>query len=300
MDAKPMNADQLNEKYRVEGLRFVDGNGGLVKAVVDTGVCTGEIYMHGAHVTHFQPTGHQPVLWVSKQSVFEADCAIRGGVPICFPWFGPRVGHPQAPGHGWARTRSWDVATASVRDDGAIEMVLSTVIESFFLAFTVRFGETLSMELQVKLSSDATASVSFEEALHTYFAVSDIKSIKINGLEMAGYIDKVDGDATKMETGSPIRFDGECDRVYLDTTSTCQMTDPGKKRTIEVSKTHSHNTVVWNPWIEKSARMADFGDDEWKSMVCIETANVGDQAIELLPGRSYSMTARIAVREMNK
>ncbi len=251
MKVESMNADQLNEKHSLEGLRFVEGSGGLVKAVIETDVCTGELYLHGAHVTHFQPSGHQPVLWMSDQSAYEAGTAIRGGVPICFPWFGPRTGHPKAPSHGFARTKAWDVATVSTRDDGAIELVLFTAIETFLLAFTVRFGEVLSMELQVTLSPDATSPVTFEEALHTYLAVDDIKAVKISGLEPASYIDKVDGGTSKMESGSAIRFEGECDRVYLETTSTCLLIDPGKKRTIEISKTHSHNTVIWNPWIKR-------------------------------------------------
>ncbi|TWU59058.1 putative glucose-6-phosphate 1-epimerase [Rubripirellula tenax] len=294
-----MKLEDLNQRFGIAEVKFVAGQGGLIKAVVTSDQCEGEIYIHGAHVTHFQPTNQKPVLWMSEQSVFEAEKAIRGGVPICFPWFGPLAGHPKAPGHGWARTRSWDVVKTSLREGNVVELVMRTEIEDFALAYTVRFGEVLSLELHVTLSPQAAATVTYEEAMHTYLTVSDIHSVSIRGLEPAGYIDKVDGGTTKMETGSAIRFDGECDRVYLETTSTTRLTDPGMKRIITISKSHSHNTVVWNPWVDKSARMPDFGDNEWQGMVCIETANIGKRSIELKPGKSHTMTATIAVDQLD-
>lgn len=285
---------ELSSQFAVPGLHFETGLGGLLKAVVNTPVSIGEIYLHGAHVTKFVAQGQKPLLWMSEKSVFEAEKPIRGGVPICFPWFGPLASDPKAPGHGFARTKPWDVLSASALPSGAIALELQTMINDFAVKFEVTFAESLRMALKVELKSSAPAPVTFEEALHTYFAISDIREISIEGLESTDFIDKVDGAKQKPAAGQPIRFDGECDRVYLDTTQTCLLRDPGFQRTIQVSKTESHSTVVWNPWIEKSARMADFGDDEWPGMVCIETANVASNSIELHPGQSHVMTTEIS------
>jgi len=288
------NIAELSSQFSVPGLHFETGHGGLVKAVVNTPLSIGEIYLHGAHVTKFVPQGRKSLLWMSEKSVFEADKPIRGGVPICFPWFGPLASDPKAPGHGFARTRPWNALSASTLPSGAIALELQTTIHDFAVKFLVTFAESLHMALNVELKKSATAALSFEEALHTYLTISDIREISIEGLESIGFIDKVNGATQKPAAGQPLRIDGECDRVYLDTTQTCLLRDPGFKRTIRVSKTASHSTVVWNPWIEKSARMADFGDHEWPGMVCIETANVASNSIELHPGQSHVMTAEIS------
>ncbi|QDT06879.1 Putative glucose-6-phosphate 1-epimerase [Rubripirellula lacrimiformis] len=292
-----MNPDTLNSRHDVPGVTFVAGQGGLVKAVVESSLCQAEVFLHGAHVTAFQPTGQSPVLWVSQSSDFDADKPIRGGVPICFPWFGPLAGNPDAPGHGWARTTAWDVRGVSDLGTEGIEIVLTTTIDPYDLSYRIVMGRTLSMELTVSLAATADQPARFEEALHTYLAIGDIHQVAIDGLQPSTYLDKVDGGQIKPASGAAIRFDAECDRVYLGTTATCQLHDPVLKRTIEIAKTNSDNTVVWNPWIAKSARMADFGNDEWPSMVCIETANVGDASVTLQPGESHTMAARIAVSD---
>lgn len=285
---------ELNAAFARPGVSFVAGSGGLAKVRVDTSRCTGEVYLHGAHVTHFQPHGHADVLWVSSQSAFADGKAIRGGVPICFPWFGPLASDPSAPGHGWARTRAWSIESIDDDGNGDVTVTLQVQIDDFDLSYAVTFGETLTMSLTVSLSADATSETSFEEALHTYFALSDVRTIEIDGLQSSRYIDKVDAATQKDASGATIRFDGECDRVYLDTDATCVLNDAQLGRKITVAKTNSINTVVWNPWIDKSKRMADFGDDEWPGMVCIETANVGKTAVTLQPDQSHTMTATIA------
>ncbi|WP_372717864.1 D-hexose-6-phosphate mutarotase [Novipirellula sp.] len=287
--------DQLSSQFSVAGVRFAEGNGGLVKVIVHTDRCDGEIYLHGAHITHFQPCGKSPVLWMSQESVFAEGKAIRGGVPICFPWFGPNASDPSAPGHGYARIRTWKLIAAENNEDGDVLLTLRNTIDDFELTYTVTFGRSLGMSLAVKLSDQANATTSFEEALHTYLAVKDVHQVVIEGLESAAYIDKVDGMREKPATDESIQFNGECDRVYLDTTSTCILRDPAMARSIQVSKSNSQCTVVWNPWISKSAAMPDFGNDEWTSMACIETANVGSYSRTLKPGESHVMTADVSI-----
>ena len=135
----------------------------------------------------------------------------------------------------------------------------------------------------------------FEEALHTYFAVSDIADVTISGLERTPYLDKVGGLTQRTQDDMPIRFSGETDRAYLETMATCSIDDPGLQRRIVVSKDNSRSTVVWNPWIAKARAMQDFGDEEWRGMVCVETANVGVAAVPLAPGERHRMTVSLAV-----
>ena len=285
----------LCEQFKVPGLHFEAGQGGLTKAVVATPVASGEIYLHGAHVTLWQPAGHEPVLWMSRSSLFQPGKPIRGGVPICFPWFGPHASDPSAPAHGFARTALWELTEARTTAEGGLSLSLQTRIDSFSVRFTVEFGSVLQMTLLTEPGPGSSTGLRFEDALHTYFSVSDVRNVSITGLEQVPYIDKVDGAAEKPATGTAIEFMGETDRVYLKTDSECHLQDPGRNRTIAISKSGSQSTVVWNPWIAKSARMPDFGDHEWPEMVCIETANVGFNAVELAPKSIHSTAVVIRV-----
>jgi len=286
----------LCKQFKVPGLHFEAGHGGLTKAVVATNVAAGEIYLHGAHVTSWQPAGHEPVLWMSRSSLFQPGKPIRGGVPICFPWFGPHASDPSAPAHGFARTALWEVTEAQTTVEGGISLSLQTRIDSFSVRFTVEFGSVLQMTLTTEPGPGISVDQRFEDALHTYFSVSDVRNVSITGLEQVRYIDKVDGALEKPATGAAIEFTGETDRVYLKTDSECHLHDPGRNRTITISKSGSQSTVVWNPWIAKSARMPDFGDHEWPEMVCIETANVGSDSIALALNTSHSTTVVIRVQ----
>lgn len=285
----------LCEQFNVSGLHFEAGHGGLTKAVFATAVASGEIYLNGAHVTSWQPTGHEPVLWMSRSSLFQAGKPIRGGVPICFPWFGPHSTDPSAPAHGFARTALWEVVEVRPTAECGISLTLQTGIDPFTVRFTVEFGSVLRMTLATELASGISTTHRFEDALHTYFGVSDVRNISITGLEQSRYIDKVEGAQAKPATGAAIEFTAETDRVYFNTESECQLHDPARKRTIAVSKSGSQSTVVWNPWIAKSARMPDFGDHEWPAMVCIETANVGLNAVELTPNSCHSTSVTVQV-----
>ena len=288
--------NQLNEQFSVLGLRFESSEGGLVKAVIDTPLASGEVYLHGAHVTAYQPKGAKPVLWMSGKSLFAESKPIRGGVPICFPWFGAHASDSKAPAHGSARLRVWDVLSAVSNEDGSVTIGLGTTIDHFSATFDVTVGAKLTMALKVALVADAPSPQSFEAALHTYLSVSDIHTVSIEGLETSDYLDKVGGTFAKVADGEAIRFTSELDRVYQNTDATCILRDPGFNRSIVVEKANSKSTVVWNPWIAKSARMPDFGDDEWQKMLCIESANVGDNAISLHPGETHIMTAVISCK----
>ena len=284
------------------GVTRQPGHGGLERLRIETATCTGEIYLHGAHVTAWQPRGAAPVIWMSRASVFAPGRPIRGGIPICFPWFGPHPSDSSRPAHGFARLRLWtlDAVERTADDAVAVTLSLQTGAETrelwphrSALTFTAIFGPQLSLELRVRnLGDDACA---IQEALHTYFAVGDIRAVAIEGLAGATYLDKVRNGARCVQDAAPIRFAGETDRPYLDTEATTTIVDTSLARRIVIEKRGSRTTVVWNPWIAKAAAMPDFGDDEWPSMVCVETANAVDNALTLAPGAEHRLQALIRV-----
>jgi D-hexose-6-phosphate mutarotase len=197
---------------------------------------------------------------------------------------------------------NWNVVGCDKRPDGACAMSLELASNDitraiwpndFVLRFTVAADKKLTMSLSV--SNTGNAPFSFEEAMHTYLAVGDVRKSKITGLSGIEYIDKVDNFAHKKQGTEPIVITGETDRVYLNTRSTCIVEDSAWGRKLSVAKENSDATVVWNPWIAKAKAMADFGDDEWPGMVCVETCNVADHAITLEPGKSHVMTAIVSV-----
>jgi D-hexose-6-phosphate mutarotase len=240
---------------------------------------------------------------MSKQSHFSIGKPIRGGVPVCFPWFAARAGHPEGPAHGVVRQAVWNVESLSQDPDGTVFAVFATEDSestralwphAFTLKHRIRIGSSLVMTLEVQ--NRGGEPFTFEEALHTYFSVSAIQAVDVLGLKGADYIDKVGGFARKTQQDDILRFTAETDRVFPNTTATCVLRDPGLRREIVVEKTNSETSVVWNPWVAKAAAMPDFGDDEWPFMACIETANAGENALTLAPAATHAMTATISIR----
>lgn len=288
---------------RVDGVTVEPGGGGLPRINVSAAQGEAQIYLHGAHVTAFRPRGQEPVLFMSAKSLFAPGKPIRGGVPICFPWFGAWTGPGTWPQHGFARLRPWTLESAELAGDGTVVLTLALQSDAqtrqswphdFSARYRVLVGQTLRLRLEV--TNTGPAPVRYEDALHTYFAVGDVRQVAVTGLEQTEYLDKAAGanGAQKRQAG-PLRFEGEVDRVYLDTTATCVIDDPLGGRRIRVAKSGSRATVAWNPHIAKAKAMADFGDDEWPSMVCIETANAGQYAIDLPPGQTHATETIIAV-----
>jgi glucose-6-phosphate 1-epimerase len=296
-----MNPPNLTERFAIpNALRFEEGSGGLTRAVISTPAADAEIYLHGAHLTHWKPHGAEPVLFLSSKSFYEPGKAIRGGVPVIFPWFGPRTDGQAGPMHGFARTMEWTVESTSVDKDGNVEIALALEpnevtrgfgYDAFQLRFRVTVGRTLVMKLETR--NDCAEPLAFQEALHTYFAIGDIYRVRVSGLAGAVYIDKTDGFQRKRQGSDPIHITKETDRVYVNTTSTCIIGDPALGRRIMIEKSDSEATVVWNPWDEKIKTFADMTPEDWKRMICVETANAGDHSIHLAPGASHTLSATI-------
>ena len=297
----PCASRQLQSRYGIPGaLRFEAGPNALIRAIVATPQAEAEIYLHGAHVTQYRPRGGRPVLFMSAHSRFEPGTPIRGGVPIVFPWFGPRAGDPSAPMHGFARSVEWRMESATQASDGSVTIVLGLDAanathpawpHAYILQYRIGVGSTLELALEVRNATPRT--IIFEEAFHTYLAVSDVRQVSIVGLAGTQYLDKTDGMRRKSQGAEPIRITGETDRVYLNTKATCVVDDPGGGCRLLVEKGGSDVTVVWNPWIAKAHAMPDFGDDEWPQMLCLETGNAADHAISLAPGHRHEMRAVI-------
>jgi glucose-6-phosphate 1-epimerase len=269
--------------------------------VVTTALASAEVYLHGAHVTRFQPASSAPVLFLSPGSAFAAGRAIRGGVPVIFPWFGPNPDDPRAPDHGFARTLEWSVDAVEA-NGGALSMAFTLQpsdatraawAHDFALRYRVTVGAALELTLTVENRSPS--AFVFQEALHTYLRVGDVEAASVHGLEGATYLDKADGLARKRQGPEPVRLRGLTDRVYVDAEGTCTIDDPGLARRLRIDKSGSRTTVVWNPGLEVARTMADLGPQAWRSMLCVETANAADNAVRLEPGQRHEMSARLAV-----
>lgn len=298
-----MHGAKLANQFNIpNALRFEDTPGGLVRAVISTPAAEADVYLQGAHVTHWTPRGQRPVLFVSPKSLFTPGKAIRGGVPVIFPWFGPRGDGKPGPAHGFARSIEWAIEAARLSNDGKVEITLALApndatrgfgYAAFHLRFRVTVGAELEMELETR--NDANEPLAYEEALHTYFAIADISRTSVSGLEGTNYIDKTDGFKRKKLGNEPIRIAKETDEVHLSTKATCVVHDRVWNRRIIVEKSGSDSTVVWNPWIDKTKGMSDMAPDDWKEMICVETANAADNAVHLSPGASHKLTASIRV-----
>lgn len=290
-------------------LSFAENEHGQVYASIANAACKAEIYLQGAHLAEWCPSSQpHPVLFLSERAIKAPGKAIRGGVPIIFPWFGARKANDYSsrtdgPSHGFARTAQWQVAETKLRgDDVIVKLTLEPDDSTRALgcdAFRVEYELVIGAELELHLTVEnlSTETMLFEEAMHTYFLVGDVRQIGILGLEGTYYFDKTDGFKRKRETQSAIKLIGETDRPYVGTESVVEIDDPVLQRRITISKQNSRTTVIWNPWTELTSKMADMSPDGWTRMVCIETANALEDAVILAAGERHTMSARITASD---
>ncbi len=303
---KLVSIQELNTAFGISNiLHFENTSAGLVRAQITTPAAKATVYLHGAHITHWQPTAQQPVLFTSAKSTFAPAEPIRGGIPVLFPWFGPYTG-PVREGqtyatHGFARLQSWTVVSAAMAGED-LHLVLSLApneqsralgFDHFRLEYSLRIGRTLEAALTVH--NDAAEPLQFEEALHTYFEIADIHKTSVAGLAGTTYLDKIDSLKHKVQGEAPLSFGQKTDSVYLDTAATCVIHDAGNNRGISVAKSGSKTTVVWNPGVE-SASIPDLLPDDWHNFLCVETVNANSNRLTLAPGKSHRMAASITVQ----
>jgi glucose-6-phosphate 1-epimerase len=277
---------------------------------VDTAQATATISLTGGQVLTWNPKSQvEPVLWVSKLAQYVPGKAIRGGVPICWPWFGAHHSDSRLPGHGFARVLPWEVTSTSIDTSGVVQVELilseSDVVAkllpsdwpaSVSLSARIRIGEKLEVSLTTMNNSER--EIRFTEGLHTYFYVSDIENVRVLGLEDCEYIDLTDRNKRRQQSG-PIVFEGELGRIFVDCDKTSVIEDRKLGRAIHVAGAGSQSIAVWNPWLETASKMTDLGSEGWRSMVCIETANALENAILIQPGQHHTTTAIYSVTSLS-
>ncbi len=282
-----------------ENVEFFKGPGDLPFYRLTFGKSTAEVSAHGAHVTHFQAEDGQPVLYMSPKSLFESTKAIRGGVPLCAPWFGDHPTDKNAPAHGLIRTTLWTLADAGSDEHGTF-IVFETISNQETPAWPSPYQARLelrinssTLHLGLTFHHNGKTPAFLSNALHAYFVVSDAEKVRVRGLQGVDYLDKVEGFSRKTELGESIHFHGQTDRIYLNTSAVCEIEDPGMNRKIQIKKTGSQSTVVWNPAEQKAAQMSDLGADNWRGFVCVETANAADDTVVLAPGESQHIAMQV-------
>ncbi len=279
---------------------------GMVVAEISNPQATASLCLQGAHLMTWHPRNQSvPVIWLSRDAKLAQGKSIRGGVPVCWPWFGAHASEPGLSAHGYARTAPWQVTGSGVEPDGATRLTLRLVESGKTraqwphdarLELTVVVGETLRMELVTENTGESDFAIS--EALHAYFRISDIGAVRITGLSGCDYWDKAGGSAFRRQEGA-IRFTGETDRVYIDTAGECVIEDDRLKRRIHIAKSGSLSTVVWTPWIAKAERMGDMGQpDGWREMVCVESANALDNTVNVAAGSRHALIVEYRVEPL--
>lgn len=294
---------ELNTRFGLAGqLHFTTHPDGVIIAEINNTHAAAQVALQGGQVLTYQPHGAAPVLWLSPAARCLPGKSIRGGIPVCWPWFGPHPDDSSKPGHGYVRTAPWQVRRSAATAD-ATELVLGLLARPEYQALSehaaqldVELSVSIGAQLRVALTTrnTGTQNIPLSQALHTYFNVSDIAAVRVLGLEGCDYLDKVDGGLRKTQRDA-ITIAGEVDRIYLNTESDCLIDDPGLKRRIRIAHEGSRSTVVWNPWIAKAEKLGDMGPDGYRHMLCVENANAADDARELAPGAAHTLTAVISL-----
>jgi glucose-6-phosphate 1-epimerase len=264
----------------------------------------------GGHLMQFQHHGQPPLIWLSETAALERGQAIRGGVPVCWPWFGDLTRSPsvvqqmyvgtEPPFHGMVRALDWQMLPPVI-ETNRVQLTFQLSLPDGLphwphpseVRLRLTLGEHLEMALQTRNLGNAPLALT--QALHTYFAVSDSREVNLGGFDGCQYLDAMDGWKTKTQDGE-IRFTEETDRVYLGVGPHLTIDDPGWQRRIHLHTRQSHSAIVWNPWIDKAARLANFPDDAWQRMLCIETARMSeDDVVTIAPGAAHEMSVAIQI-----
>jgi len=271
---------------------------------VQTPVSAATIALHGAQVRTWAPTDHPPVLYVSPKAKMTPGIPLRGGIPICWPWFGDHPEDSSKPAHGIARTRFWELVS------GTLEGKLATLVfklvpdeetkklfpHDFELTATIRIADKLRVKLQMKNTGEEAYKVSC--ALHTYLSLGDIDRIQLEGVKGSHYVDKLAEDDEPIYQEKNLQVKGEVDRIYQSMSSVL-IRDLDRYRSVFVDKAGSRSTVIWNPWKEKSKAIKDLPDKAYKEFICVECANAGTDKPNLHPNGSHTIETVIGLRPLN-
>lgn len=268
------------------------------------------VAQQGAQILSYQRDGEQPLIWLSEQAEFEQGQGVRGGVPVCWPWFGDLRRNPEqvqamhqagqmiVPAHGLVRALDWQLLGIDSQDHSVVlEFVFNSVEQpqpewphAAELKLRIRLDDQLHLELETRNLGDTP--LAFSQALHSYFAVSDIRQVRVEGLRGCSYIDTLDNWLERQQSDT-LSFHGETDRIYLNTPAQLSIVDPAWQRRIQLRSSGSRSAVLWNPWIDKARRLSQFAEDAWQGMLCIEHANVLDDHVLLAPGAQHRLSVSL-------
>ncbi|MGF6164421.1 glucose-6-phosphate 1-epimerase [Pseudomonas sp. 2725] len=272
------------------------------------------VAQQGAHILSYQLAGQPPLIWLNDEAVFKTGKSIRAGVPVCWPWFGVfdrnpqsvqamRVSNEAPSAHGFVRAMDWELGGIEAEGESLKVEFLLPYPDGGFPGWPHQVDLTLSIRLDEQLHIHLTShnrgaeTVSISQALHSYFAVSDVREVHVEGVGGLKYIETLDNWKTVTQSGD-LRFTGETDRIYLDAPPLLSIVDPAWERRIELTSTGSRTAVIWNPWIDRAAAFSDIADDGWQRMLCIETANVMDDVVNLKPGASHTLGVSVGSKPL--
>lgn len=302
------NIEILNKTFSFKNndshLIFKKGKGDIPVIEIKNNFATALISLQGAHVLSWIPVGENDVIWLSEDAIFSSGKSVRGGIPICWPWFGAHQSNNDFPAHGFARTVLWQVSATQQLKTGEIQIIFKLDTQELdeklkpmwpqttVAEYCITIGKLLNLELKTSNNSDQVITIG--QALHTYFNIDDICNTSVRGLEDKDYLDKTEGFSRKTQTDA-VTINTEVDRVYLDTTETLVIDD--KKREITIWKQGSASTVVWNPWKEVANKMGDLGHNGYQHMLCVESANAAEDTVNIQPGESHTLSVSYNVGE---
>jgi len=297
---------RLNERFALikdnHNLHFSVGEGGIPVVSIENDQASCTASLQGAQVLSWVPSGEAEVIWLSEMAILAPGKSLRGGIPICWPWFGAHQDHAEYPAHGFARTSLWQVTETQALDRGETQITFRldsrqlderqrqmwpwpTVVE-----YRLTVGSRLTMALGTVNHSHQAITIG--QALHTYFRVDDVTRTVVYGLDGREYLDKTDNFRRKKQSG-PVMVDAEVDRLYLCTADDIIIDD--EQRRISVNKQGSHSTVVWNPWVSVAEKMGDLGNNGYLRMLCVESANAADDTVSIEPGRRHDLLVTYTV-----
>lgn len=288
-------AQELDDRFAIPGVLSVrhSERGGPVVVIEGPGSRC-QVALLGAQVLSFVPASGEDLLWLSPLARLDTGKPVRGGIPICWPWFGPHPADSALPAHGLVRTKPWTLSHTTVGEDGAVTIALGPEGDlprpwgELQVGVEIVAGAALKVSLVTRNNGEEASVVS--QALHAYFKVGDIARAQIDGLGDREYIDQVGGNGLKRQLGL-VTIASETDRVFIDTSDPVTVIDPTFARRIRINKSGSDSTVVWNPWIGKAARLGDVGAEGYRNFVCVEPANAGPNRIVIPPGGTHVLSA---------
>lgn len=301
-----MNIEQLNQKFGIAPqLSIIEGKGGFPVIAIDNEHAKAKISVYAAQVLSFQPVeADADLMFVSENAYYQPGKATKGGIPICWPWFGPDPEGLGRASHGFVRNRMWTLLNTETTQTGETKVRLGVSADeatqkiwphSFELAIEILIGQTLTVALITSNTGENTFQVT--QAFHSYFTVGDINQVKVLGLEETTYLDKVDDGKEKKQSGA-ITFSSETDRIYTDVKPELIVEDSALNRRIRISTTGNKTAIVWNPGEDISVKMADLAAQDYLKFVCVETANAADDVVEIAPNSAYKLQAVYAIESM--